>query len=79
MTGRPFIRGTHLSESRFACICYHGECGDSLFLDVTFRLFRVIASWVEKFEEAFDDWVQIRNESVSCDAFTEIDECRSCV
>jgi hypothetical protein len=67
---------THLSESRFACICHYSECGNGLFLDVTFRLFCVVASWVEKFE-AFNDWIRIRNESVYCNTFTKIDECRS--
>jgi hypothetical protein len=49
------------------------ERGNSLSLDVTFGLFRVVTSWVEKFEEALNDWVQIRNESISCNAFTKID------
>jgi len=41
----------HLCKGSFACVGYHSERGNNLFLNVVFRIL-AIGSWVEEFEEA---------------------------
>ena len=51
-----------------------------MFLDIPLRLFRSVArGGVEELKQPFDDGVEVRNERVALDAFTEVDERRGCV
>ena len=48
-----------------------------MFLHIAFR--RLPSAWAEKLEETLDNGVEVRDEGISLDAFTEVDESGGCM
>ena len=66
----------YLRKRGFTRISDHRQRRDDLFLHVALR---ICCCWVEQLEEAFDDRVEVREESVALDSLTEVDQGCSCM